>query len=65
MNFENFISFNNRENGILSEYVGDAIFKNFKLAGNGRSGAQIHSADITHKKVIFDNFLIVGLTPWN
>ena len=22
-------------------------------------------ANVTHKKVIFENFLIVGLTPWN
>jgi len=39
MTFENFESYNNRECGVLSEYVGDTIFKNFKLAGNARAGA--------------------------
>jgi len=39
MVFENFESFNNRECGLLSEYVGDAIYKNFKLAGHARAAA--------------------------
>jgi len=63
--FENFESFNNREDGVLSEFVGDVLYKNFKSAGMARSGARINFANITHKKVIMENFLIVGLTPWN
>jgi len=63
--FENFESYNNREDGVLSEYVGDVLYRNFKVAGMARAGAQIHKANITHKNVIMENFLVVGLTPWN
>lgn len=60
--FENFLAFNNRDNGVQAEKMGYTLFKNMQLLENRLGGIIVHKTNYTSKAfpVILQDLLIVG-----
>jgi len=53
------------ECGVLAEYMGNAIFRNFVILDSFRAGFQIHQSNYTKEDVVLENSIIVGRSTGN
>jgi hypothetical protein len=63
--FENFITFQNAEDGVLAEEIGNLRFKNMLVADSKVAGFQSHKTNLTRDGAIVENFVIVGKSRGN
>lgn len=58
--FENFVTWKNREDGVLGEKLGSIIFRNMKIADSKHAGFEAYKTNYTTEGVSVENFMIVG-----
>lgn len=63
--YTNFVTYKNMESGVLAEYMGNAVFRNFVILDSFRAGFQIHQSNFTKEEVVLTESIIVGRSQGN
>lgn len=65
--FENFVSYKNKRNGMISERLGAVVFKNFTTADNGKAGMEVSLVDeeVGWGECRIKDGLVIGRTDSN
>ena len=58
--FTDFVTWKNREDGVLGELLGAIEFKNMKVADSKVSGFEAYKTNFAPEGVLVENFMIIG-----
>lgn len=64
--YEDFVSYKNGRNGVISEKTGNVVFRNIKTADNILAGMEVSVVTNTDNNTCkFENFMVVGFSQGN